>query len=305
MRFKKQKPLVRNRPGGDQARPKAFSYYGQRQSSEQPPTTRQPGRGETAASKVSLKFIAQRFGAILALSAVLLLLITSVQVTMKPKVDILNEPNALMLRTAADYQNTLERIMKRSWTNTNKLTIDTQSIGRQLMAEYPEVADVSIALPLIGQRPVAYLQLTEPQLLLTNGASQAFVIDENGRALADASRLNASIVRKLPTVTDESGLEIKAGRIAMSADDVSFIKTVLYQLDEAHVEVGRITLPQGSRQLNVYLYKQPYFVKFNLQDGDAKQQVGTFLAVRQRLERQGKQPRQYIDVRLPGRAYYK
>lgn len=308
MKFKKQKQSVRQRPGSNRARPKAFSYYGQRQrpTADQPlPASRQMGRSEATPRGQTLKFIIQRFGAVLAIIAVLLLLVTSVQVDMKPRVSILNQSTSLSLHTSSDYQTAAEQIMKRSWTNTNKLTIDTQSIARQLQASFPEIADASIALPLVSQRPVVYLQLTEPQLLLTNHVGQAYVIDETGRALADAAQLDATVAGKLPTITDESGLRITQGQIALSSADVNFIKTVLYQFDKAGIKVGKVTLPQGSRQLNVYIYKKPYFVKFNLQEDDAKQQAGAFIAVKRQLDRRGKAPRQYIDVRLPGRAYYK
>jgi hypothetical protein len=140
---------------------------------------------------------------------------------------------------------------------------------------------------------------------LTNAAGQAFAVDEMGRALADASQLTTDLAGKLPTVTDESGLQLQAGQIALSSADVKFVKSVLYQLEHAHIQVGKLVLPQGTREFDVYLYKMPYFVKFNLHDGNVKQQVGAFIAVQKHLSEQGKQPRQYIDVRLLGRAYYK
>ena len=253
----------------------------------------------------TLKYVAQRFGAIVALLALFLLFITSVQVTMQPRVQLLNESDTIQLHSATDYQVATEQIMKRSWTNTNKLTINTRSIGQQLQTEYPEIADASIELPLVGQRPIVYLQLTEPQLILVNASGQAFLVDEKGRALADAAQVDSSVVSKLPTVTDESGLQLSQGEVAMSSADVRFVTSVLYQLRQANVAVSKLTLPQGSRELDVYLYGQSYYVKFNLHEGGPMQQVGALLAVRQQLDAQGKSPSKYIDVRLLGRAYYK
>jgi len=308
VKFKKQKPPTRRSPLSDNTgRSAAFSYYSRSSASSAPAayTDRKPGRDDAKPRRFTLAYAAQRFGAVVALIALILLLVSSIQVTMMPKVQILNQADTVSLHSVEDYQAALEQIMKRSWTNTNKITINTREIGRQLQAEHPEVADISIELPLIGQRPIVYLQLTEPQLLLTNASGQAFVIDEDGRALVDASQVSEAIVGKLPTVIDESSLQITPGSIALSAADVRFITSVLYQLDKADVAVGKLVLPQGSRQLTVHLYKQDYYGKFNLQAGHPNQQVGTFLAVRDRLKGEGKQPKQYIDVRLLGRAYYK
>ncbi|MCA9325855.1 hypothetical protein KDA23_07420 [Candidatus Saccharibacteria bacterium] len=306
MKFKKQKPPVSRRPAsGHASRPQAFSYYSQRSTTPQPGTNRQPGRFAMKPKRDTLKYVAQRFGAIVALLALFLLFITSVQVTMQPRVQLLNESDTIQLHSATDYQVATEQIMKRSWTNTNKLTINTRSIGQQLQTEYPEIADASIELPLVGQRPIVYLQLTEPQLILVNASGQAFLVDEKGRALADAAQVDSSVVSKLPTVTDESGLQLSQGEVAMSSADVRFVTSVLYQLRQANVAVSKLTLPQGSRELDVYLYGQSYYVKFNLHEGGPMQQVGALLAVRQQLDAQGKSPSKYIDVRLLGRAYYK
>jgi hypothetical protein len=47
-----------------------------------------------------------------------------------------------------------------------------------------------------------------------------------------------------------------------------------------------------------------YFVKFNLH-GNAREEAGAFLAVKEYLESSHKTPGEYVDVRVENRAYYK
>ena len=91
----------------------------------------------------------------------------------------------------------------------------------------------------------------------------------------------------------------------MSSTDISFIKTVIAQLAAKQVIVSGLTLPVASREIDANIAGVGYIVKFNLQDGKALQQAGTFLATKGRLDSQSITPSQYIDVRVPGRAYYK
>jgi hypothetical protein len=85
-----------------------------------------------------------------------------------------------------------------------------------------------------------------------------------------------------------------------------FIVSVVQQVKAHNIDISSLTLPSGTSELDMRLNNQPYFVKFNMHAGlaSARQQAGTFIAVKNRLESQGIAPSQYIDVRVDGRAYY-
>ena len=71
-----------------------------------------------------------------------------------------------------------------------------------------------------------------------------------------------------------------------------------------HITITSMTLPPAADELDVHLTGVNYYIKFNLANDDARQQVGTFLATQAQLKSQGITPGQYIDVRVDGRAYY-
>jgi hypothetical protein len=109
---------------------------------------------------------------------------------------------------------------------------------------------------------------------------------------------------KLPQVVDQSGLQVKLNQQALTSADVSFIQTVVAQLAARKVTVSSLVLPASSNELDARIAGQTHFVKFNLHDNDARQQAGAYLATIAQLKRKNTPPSQYIDVRVPGRAYY-
>jgi hypothetical protein len=160
-------------------------------------------------------------------------------------------------------------------------------------------------LPVLGQKPVIYLQLTRPALVLVSANGGAYVLDETGRVLAPASQVDNLDALKLPTVSDDSGLKVSVGRLALPNTTVSFITDVIYQLQRAGVPFSKLTLPQAIQELDVSLTGKNYIVKFNTHTNTVRGQAGSYLAVQASLDKQGKTPTEYIDARLPGRVYYK
>lgn len=308
-RRKKTSESERRRPLAASSSPKqsaGFSYYRQGQgkdSDEAGRSRRQPLRR----SKTELlQFMAQRFGAIAIVVAVLALFVSSVQVSMKPRLNIVNDTAVYRLHPDSVYEASIEQLLRSSWLNTNKITIDTDRIINQLKTDYPEIADASIALPVLGQRPLVYLQLTRPSLLLVNADGSASVLDEKGRVLAPSAQVDNLDSFKLPAVSDQSGLRTKVGNVALTTSAVSFMRTVSYQLHAAHLGYSRLVLPPTSQELDVFISGQPYFIKFNMHDDrSVRQQAGTAIATIRYLGRQGKLPASYVDARLPGRVYYK
>lgn len=298
-------PPTRRRPAGlERPSTPAFSYYAQR-SERQAAGSRQPGRQPepaAAAASTRLHGLLQRSGLLLLLIAGLLLLISSLSLSTSPRV--VTEGRSF-LHPASAYQQAAATILRSSLWNRNKLTINSAAVEQQLQAKFPELSQVTMMLPLLAHRPVLYVTASQPALLLNSGGTN-YVVDQAGKVLLPASQLPPNSRLQLPMVSDQTGLGVRPGGQVLTADNVSFITTVLAELAARHVAVSGMTLPAAASELDVRLAGQPYFVKFNLQTGasDARQQAGTFLAVQNRLAGQHITPGKYIDVRLDGRAYY-
>lgn len=215
--------------------------------------------------------------------------------------DSVTESQTNFLRDKSVYQAALDELFSESALSRSKLTIDTQELADKLSAQFPELADVTITLPLVGTRPVVHLQATQPALLLVSN-DQAYVLDNRGIVLMDAKDLKSS--QELITVTDESGLEIQKGSAALSTEQVAYITSLRYQLSASKLNISKVVLPAQPQQLNVYIDGVSFYGKF-LFSTDSRVAAGSFIAVKKQLDRSGEKPRQYIDVRIPGRVFYK
>lgn len=305
--FRRQANLERHRrPPGAIDRPAPSMSYYSRRSEETLNTGRNLRReAQAQAAKKIAHFWLHRFGLIILLSAALVCLIYIMTLSTNPEVVPVTDVAAgNLIHAPATYQAAAGKLLASSLLNRNKLTIDTNRVSQQLQNEFPELSSVSVTLPLLAHRPVIYIQTSSPAIIL-NGVSGAYVLGDSGRVLAAAPSAAAFAKLNLPVITDQSGLRLALGRQALTAANVSFAETVVAQLAARQVKIAQMTLPAAASELDVHLAGQPYFVKFNLQSGDARQQAGTFLATQSRLASQHITPSQYIDVRVDGRAYYK
>ena len=147
------------------------------------------------------------------------------------------------------------------------------------------------------------MRIAEPIILL-NSPSGSYVIDEKGRAIVLLQDAPNAQALSLVIVDDQTGLDIQTGQQALSQNDVVFIQALRQQFEASGLQVESMTLPPLAHELHVRIKDVPYVIKFNLV-GDPREQAGTYLAVKQKLEQDKVTPAEYIDVRVPERAYYK
>ena len=251
-----------------------------------------------------IRYWLQRLGLIVLLAAVLASVANIVTLSGTARVEVLNtQGGANFLHDQASYQAAADKLLAASVWNRNKITIDTGTISHDMTRQFPELAAVSVTLPLFAHHAIVYLEPAEPALVLNSG-SGSYVLDTTGKALETSVKLDAATQKQLPVVTDQSGLQVAPGQQVISSSDASFIRTVQAQLAAKQIGISGMTLPAAASELDVQLVGQPYFVKFNLQTDDSRHQAGAFLATRAQLQKQGVTPAHYIDVRVPGRAYY-
>jgi hypothetical protein len=243
------------------------------------------------------------------LSLVIIIAIFMLSLGTAPKiVPLMSSSNAPFLRPTSVYQQAATKLFRQRLANRNKLTVNTEYVANKLQKEFPELTHVSVKIPVFGSRPIVYLQVARPALIL-KAKDGTFVIGEAGLALVKASHSTNLAAFHAPRVTDKSGLKIKLNQPALPSSYARFIRSVYQELHRSNVTVGHMVLAKDGYELNVYPKSTSYFVKFNLhkssQPNAARAQAGTYLALRHRLAKQGEAPSHYVDVRIPGRVYYK
>lgn len=240
------------------------------------------------------------------LAIILITVGTSLRLSTTPKVVTvdLGTEKQLFLRDRKVYEQAAADIFGQSVFNGNKLTVNTNGIVADMRTQFPELVAVSVSLPVAGAQPVLYVQPAQPRMVISTKTSGMYLLDTSGRALMSASQVPNLGKLGVPVVADESGITLKEGQLALPSATVAFISEVSGQLRAKGIEVTSYTLPPGANELHVRVSGAPYYVKFNTH-GNAREEAGTYLAVKGKLEAEKKVPREYVDVRVENRAYFK
>lgn len=294
MKLRRNKPATRSPQYGPAQRPSNYAYRAQRNVRSD---------DEVDMSRRTNKPTQTRSGWPLAVSVLvgLGLLLFVGTLSGSPRIVYVGQTNQHALHTTDEYQRAAAQDLSSSVLSKTKLTINTKEVAQRLEQRYPELASVSISLPLLGHRPVYHLELRQPAFVLES-VNGSFVMADSGLVIGTKDGAPATLTAGLPIITDQTGQPAKPGGYAISPASATFTVTLLKLLSAKQLSVNRLTLPAGAAQeVDVLLAGRPYYIKFNSHDPETvRVQVGTYLAV----AGQGVTPTQYVDVRVPGRAYY-
>lgn len=299
---RKAEPARRQRAGGGLgSKPSPFAYTSRR--SESPNQARQTASEALKAIRKPARSVGQRIGLLILSVVILFSVVNILSLSSQAKIlPLVSGQNKTFLRDESVYQSAADKLLASSIWNRNKITINSDKLAQELTAQFTELDSVSITIPLLAHRPVVYIEPAHPALIL-QGLDGAFVVSSSGKALLHAAAPEALNQPSLPKLNDQSGLHVELNHQALPANDVDFILTVVAQLNAKQFTVASMTLPPASRELDVQIAGQPYLIKFNLME-QARGQAGTFLATIAQLQSQNIMPAKYVDVRVPGRAYY-
>lgn len=287
-------------PGGRRAG--AFSYYSTgataRDSAKSASSTDGVSRRDTSRRRVQWRYVPGALAAVVIIGC----LLYNAFLTTVPRVIVTGTPTErVLLQDSEVYQQAAAEVLREKWSQRLKLTFEAQPVRSALLAAFPELADVEVSLPLVGNRPVLRVEPAMPTAVFVASHGQSYVLSGAGRTISSNV---TSAFDELPLITDRTGLVIASGAQAVPRSDVMFIQEVQRQLAAQSIRVQSFTLPQAARQLDVSIEGQRYYVKFSL-EADVRLQAGAYIAVQKQLAEEGKSPREYIDVRVAGRAYYR
>lgn len=307
MRLSRRRPepgrVRQARSPGRSAAP-AFSYYNNRPSAERSakrsvklqPISSNPVRTDRSSRRFSLSQLP--FWLLVVLIAILgtkLLLLTPVA-----KVVVLGNTATTKAYThpISTYAAAANKVLASSLTNRTKLTVNVSGTAQTLERQFPELQTVSVTLPLMGNRPIVYVLVAQPSLVLQT-AHGKYALNKSGLVLAQLTAQPANV----PVAVDQSGASPQTGRQFLPGSTIAFIQMVAYQFSAAKLSIASFVLPAASPyELDVQPAGKAFTIRFNLQE-DARQQSGAAIATLQHMG--AALPSSYLDVRVPERVYYK
>lgn len=279
---------------GDSGR--SFNYYSNRAQKDQasPRNTR-----TLIHDAKSTKGILRNVPTIIAVSAILACIIYTFILDSNPKIIQINSSGAVFLQDIHSYEVAAHNLFKETLLNSNKITVNVNGITKKIEEQFPELEKVSITIPVISHRPIVYLTASRPILIL-NSSNGNYIINNRGIALLPTHKAAESYKKGLVTLKDPSDIIVKLGKTVIPAQYVSFITEVEYQLEAAKIPIEEFELTDRHGEIHLKLQGKSYYIKMNLA-GDAREQTGATIA----LLRTKPSIKQYIDVRVSGRAYYR
>jgi len=209
----------------------------------------------------------------------------------------------LAISNLKPYQSSANKLFSSFW-NKNKITVNATDIESKLKAQFPNLESVSVSISLFHPNAKVYIEPALPSFILRTTENTYYSLDINGRAIAEASSLGSLKTNNNAVVNDNSGLNVKLNTQVLPSSDITFMETVIAELNAKSISVSSFTLPPSSQELDTYIAGQTYYVKFNLQENDAREQAGTYLATIKLLKSENITPSKYVDVRVDGRSYY-
>lgn len=273
-------------------RPVSYSYHNSRK-----PAGAKSGRNESASELVKNRSSTSHWRLFVALIIVIAILILELPVSSNAKIVVVAGSKASTGLPVTSYQVAVEHIFSNSLVDHTKLTVDSGALTAKLKQQFPEIKNASVGFSAFSWRPTVTLHFSEPVLVLVSSQGN-YLVGASGGVIGRAAKNT-----NLPLVTDGSNLNPTPGQAILPSNYVSFISQLLAQLSASSLKVSQLNLPRQSAELDVRITGQSYYGKFNL-EGDPLEQVGTFLAAKNYLAKQNIGVSQYIDARLPGRAYY-
>ena len=297
----------RRRPNGgslvDSGR--AFSYYSSRSAQPQVepvrPRNDKLDQGVQSTNSRQFRYIPSLIAVVLILSSIVY---ASLLDTSNPEIIPLSESSVNLLENTDKYKDSIAEVFDENLSSKSKLTINTRSVEDKIKEIHPEIEEVSINVPLLGRQPVVQISPASPKLLLSSGAN-TYIVNDRGKVLMNAEESPEDINKDLVKIKDFIIGEVKPGDIILPESTIRFIDQVKYQFESSGKAIEYITLPPVANELHVKPANSNYIVKFNLQ-ADAREQSGVYFALFDKLAEEALvQPKEYVDVRVESRAYYK
>jgi hypothetical protein len=199
----------------------------------------------------------------------------------------------------SEYEAYIASRLEDNVLRQTKLSVNTESLEQSLLREFPEIADASIIIPLIS-RDLIIDVIPATAFVALEIDNNLYGVDAYGRVFTQYQ----SFSEQVPVVTDVNTEDIELGSRVLPAQTVQFIDSLVYLMSEQDIEIDTMTLPQIANELHMKVRGETYVGKFDI-GRDVRLQAGTFVAVRSQLREQNIAPKNYIDVRVQERAFYR
>lgn len=188
-----------------------------------------------------------------------------------------------------------EHALSKGILGSNLLTLRPGKVTDELYAAEPLLKDIRLERSWPSRLKVVVIE-RQPSINWVSG-NQTFLLDAEGTVIGPTSEVS------LATVVDSANLPVKAGDRVAPRRFVEFVSTLGSMLAAAGVGVSGYRVPDTTSEV----YAQTdmgYIIKFDTARS-ATEQMMDLKSVLTTLSGLKKSPAEYIDLRVPNKAYYR
>lgn len=200
----------------------------------------------------------------------------------------------------ADYSETIESYYNRSPLERLRFLSNDDALEQSAMAEHPEIESMEMSQG--DSFGVSHVALTMRQPVASwdiNG--QGTFVDRHGVSFLINYYDNPPV-----KIVDKSGIRSSSGQTIASNSFLGFVGKVVGSMTTAQqLQVSQIEIPlETTRQIQVKVEGVKYPIKFST-DRPAGEQAEDAARALKWLRGHGNPKLDYLDVRVPGRAFYR
>jgi cell division septal protein FtsQ len=194
-------------------------------------------------------------------------------------------------------QRVAEEGIGKQWFGRNSLLINTAALGGFMEKAEPGIKQASVKHKGLHGIEIVVVERQPSLNWKTNGT--LYLLDADGTVIGPSKGTYV----KLPTVVDSSNLPVKVGDRVAPAAFVTFCKEFLRDLPATGLQASEVTVPETTSEVVVKTTKG-YSLKLDT-TRQASGELADLRAVQKELTRSRKTPKEYIDLRIEHKAYYK
>lgn len=184
--------------------------------------------------------------------------------------------------------------------------LDARALEKDMIDSYPEIerARFSSSTPVNTSLRVE-IRFRRPVFTWKDISGRDQFVDSSG-VLFSKNLDPGTSSGTLTQIEDQSGVVLEEGSSVITRELIAFVGLLhskvptLYESER----IDRVIIPPSTREVHVRVSSQPYHIKFN-STRQLDEQVSELASLLGHLKAGGVVPREYIDLRVAHKAFYK
>lgn len=197
----------------------------------------------------------------------------------------------------SDLKRAVEDSLSSSPLSRNILFVNSGQLATQLKSQNQQIATVQVDKQFPSTLKIT-IHEQAPELLWRSGTS-TYVVSDDGHAYSQNSQNNSGLI----TVVDGSNVPVSLGQALVPTQFVQFVKSLKSKLNPLGVTPAQLSVGETTSEILVAT-SSGYSIRFDT-TRSIDDQIADLKATLETLKKQNKKITEYIDLRIPGKVFYK